>query len=62
MGGGQPDWYKAMRACRYVGVDFCNAYGIQYSVFVEQWALTADSAEIEAQNTAADRAIAEANG
>jgi hypothetical protein len=56
MGGSQPDWYRAMRACRYAGTDFCKAYGIRYSVFVEQWALIAESAEIEAQNTANERA------
>lgn len=39
-----------MRACRYTGSDFCKAYGINYSVFVERWATIAENAEVEAHN------------
>lgn len=44
-----PDWYVAMRACRYVGEPFCGANRIAYGPIVEAWALAAESAEHEAE-------------
>lgn len=38
-----------MRACRYVGTDFCRAHGITYGPIVEQWALIAEAVEAEAE-------------
>lgn len=38
-----------MRACRYLGVDFCAAHGIGYGPIVEAWALLAEAAEQEAE-------------
>jgi hypothetical protein len=38
-----------MQACRYLHTDFCAATGIAYGPVVERWALTALSAENEAE-------------
>ena len=51
-----PEWFLAMRACRYLGTDFCRAHGISYSGYVQQWANVAEAAEIEAQHLAMERA------
>lgn len=48
-GGHAPDWYLAMRACKWAGEPFCAAHGIAWSPIVEGWALIAESAEHEAE-------------
>jgi hypothetical protein len=37
-----------MRACRYLGVNFCEVTGIPYGPLVERWAWAAETAELEA--------------
>lgn len=51
-----------MRACRYLGIDFCTSNGIPFSPVVEAWALIAEAAEGEAEAELAKRAKDQAKG
>jgi hypothetical protein len=50
-----------MRSCRYLGQDFCAAYGLQFSIYVQRWSLMAESAEHGAEAELTKRAQRTAN-
>lgn len=48
-GGDIPDWYPPIRAARYAGVPLTEALGIAWSPILQEWCLTAEAAEAEAE-------------
>lgn len=57
-----PDWYPDLRACRYLGIDFCAAMELPYGPVVRGWALMAEAAENEAAAELRERAAEAAAG
>lgn len=51
-----------MRACRFLGIDFCTSNGVPFSPIVEGWALIAEAAEHEAEAEMVKRATDQAKG